>query len=106
MANEPTAPDPEVTDDRDGQRFVLRIEGHEAELTYQLDGDRLVLVHTGVPDELEGRGLGGTLVRAAVERAAAEQLTLGPRCPFARSWLEKHPDEAARATVAPPPPDR
>jgi predicted GNAT family acetyltransferase len=39
-------------------------------------------------------------VRAALDRAEAEGLTIIPDCPFARGWLEKHPDEAARATIA------
>jgi hypothetical protein len=26
-------------------------------------------------------------------------LTVVPLCPFARGWLERHPDVAARATV-------
>ena len=90
----------DVTDD--GSRFLLEIDGHEAELVYRLDGDRLVLVHTGVPDELGGQGLGGVLVRAALDRAEAEGLTIVPECPFARSWLDKHPDEAARVTIDAP----
>jgi predicted GNAT family acetyltransferase len=93
--------DPGEVKDEAGKRFVLEVDGHEAELVYELDGDRLTLVHTGVPDELGGRGLGGVLVRAAVDRAAAEGLTVIPKCPFARSWLEKHPDQAARVTILP-----
>jgi hypothetical protein len=94
-----TAP---VVHEPDHDRFVLRQDGREAELVYRRSGDRLVLVHTGVPDELEGHGLGGDLVRAALDHAAAEGLTVVPRCPFARSWLERHPDEAARVTIAAP----
>ena len=90
----------DVTDD--GHRFLLEVDGHEAELVYRLDGDRLTLVHTGVPDELGGQGLGGVLVRAALDRAEAEGLTVVPQCPFARSWLDKHPDEAARVTLVAP----
>ena len=91
--------DPTVTDNAARHRFELEVDGHLAELVYRLDGQRLILVHTGVPDELGGRGLGGVLVRAAVDRAAAESLTIRPDCPFARSWLEKHPDEAGRITI-------
>jgi predicted GNAT family acetyltransferase len=91
--------DPEVVDQPERGRFALEVDGHEGELTYRLQGDRLVLDHTGVPDELGGRGLGGVLVRAAVRRAEAEGLTLVPRCPFARSWLEKHPEEAGRVAI-------
>ena len=91
--------DQPVTDNVGSHRFEVTIDGHLAELVYAVDDDRLVLIHTGVPDELEGRGLGGRLVRAALERAVREGLTIVPRCPFARSWLERHPDDAARVKI-------
>jgi predicted GNAT family acetyltransferase len=86
-------------DNRAGGRFELVVDGHLAELVYQRVGDRLVLVHTEVPEALGGRGLGGVLVRAALDAAAREGLTIVPECPFARRWLEGHPDEAARVTI-------
>ncbi len=86
---------PEVTDNSEESRLELRIGDAVAELVYRRRADRLVLVHTEVPDELGGRGIGGQLVRAALEKAAAEDLTVVPLCPFARSWLERHPDAAA-----------
>jgi predicted GNAT family acetyltransferase len=58
-----------------------------------------VLVHTAVPPELEGQGIGGTLVRAALERAASEGLTVVPLCPFARGWLQRHPEAASQVVV-------
>ena len=88
-----------VQDETNASRFAAHLDGATAELVYRLVGDRLVLVHTGVPTELEGHGLGGTLVLAAIDRAEAEGLTVVPRCPFARAWLERHPDEAARVTI-------
>ena len=89
----------QVTDNRAESRFVLWVDGLLAELPYRLNGQRLVLIHTEVPEELEGRGLGGALVTAAIDRAAREGLTVVPLCPFARGWLERHPDVAARAAV-------
>jgi uncharacterized protein len=86
---------PEVTDNSAQTRFELRIGNALAELVYRRRADRLVLVHTQVPEELAGRGIGGQLVQAALARAAAEDLTLVPLCPFARSWLQRHPDAAA-----------
>jgi hypothetical protein len=93
---------PDVLDNAADSRFELTVDGHVAELVYRLDGDRMTLLHTGVPDELEGQGIGGRLVRAAVGEAEAQNLTLVPRCSFAASWLERHPDEAARVTVEAP----
>lgn len=89
----------EVTDNTDASRFELHADGWLAELVYRIRGDRLVLVHTEVPVELEGRGIGGKLVTAAVDRAAREGLTLVPLCPFARDWLERHPEAASKAII-------
>jgi uncharacterized protein len=89
----------DVIDNTDASRFELRADGWLAELAYRVHGDRLVLAHTEVPLELEGRGVGGRLVTAAVDRAAHEGLTLVPLCPFARGWLERHPEAAGRAVI-------
>jgi predicted GNAT family acetyltransferase len=34
-----------------------------------------------------------------VDRAVSEGLTVIPLCPFARSWLERHPEMAATVNV-------
>jgi hypothetical protein len=88
-----------VTDNPSESRFEITIDGHLAELVYHRSGRRLVLIHTEVPHALEGHGVGGQLVQAAVDRAAAENLTVVPRCPYARAWLERHPEAAARVTI-------
>ncbi len=90
---------PQVTDNQADSRLELQADDRLAELDYRRNGKRLVLLHTEVPAELEGRGLGGRLVSAAVDRAAREGLTVVPLCPFARGWLERHPDVAARAPI-------
>ena len=88
-------------------RFVVRRDGYEAELVYTVHDGRFLLLHTEVPNELGGHGIGGRLVTAAVARAGAENLTVVPWCPFARRWLRDHPDVAATVTIdwkTPPPP--
>jgi predicted GNAT family acetyltransferase len=80
-------------------RFELTEAGHLAELVYRRDGDRLVLVHTEVPTELEGKGIGGILVTAAIDFAEQHGLVVVANCPFARGWLERHPDVAGRVKM-------
>jgi predicted GNAT family acetyltransferase len=80
-------------------RLVQRVDGHEAHLEYEVRDDTFVIVHTEVPDAIEGRGVGGALVRRAVELAAAGGRTLAPWCPFARKWLSEHPDVRDRVTI-------
>jgi hypothetical protein len=91
--------DVEVVDVPAENRFVERHDGTEAELVYHVNGQRLVLLHTEVPDEMSGEGIGGRLVRAAVRRAQTDRLTLVPWCPFARRWLGEHPDAAAGVRI-------
>jgi uncharacterized protein len=90
---------PEVTDNQAASRFELRADGHLAQLVYRRNGKRLVLIHTETPPELEGRGIGGRLVAAALDRASREGLTVVPLCPFAHGWLQRHPAEADRAVI-------
>src|SRR6185436_11013469 len=95
MSNAPT----DVWDDTVGSRLVLEEDGVEAELIYRKRAGRMILIHTEVPDALGGRGIGGRLVRAALARARAENLTLVPWCPFARRWLTDHPDESDGVSI-------
>jgi uncharacterized protein len=88
-----------VIDNQGASRFEVHADGRLAELLYRTNGNRLVLVHTEVPEALGGHGIAGKLVIAAVDKAAASSMTVVPLCPFARSWLEKHPDEAAKVTI-------
>lgn len=90
---------PQIIDNQAAARFEYEADGQFAELSYRTRADRLVLMHTETPAELEGRGIGGALVRAAVDRAQRDGLTVVPLCPFARAWLEQHPDVASRVKI-------
>jgi predicted GNAT family acetyltransferase len=86
------APDCEIVDDERRSRFEATVDGHVAELVYRRRADRIVLIHTGVPEELEGRGIGSALVRTAIDDARARGLTVIVKCPFATAWLRRHPE--------------
>jgi predicted GNAT family acetyltransferase len=89
----------EVVDRPDEGLLTVTVDGHTAELRYQVVDGHLVLIHTEVPEALGGQGIGGVLVEAAVDRAARDDLVIVPLCPFARRWLQRHPDAAGRATI-------
>jgi predicted GNAT family acetyltransferase len=90
---------PMVRDDRARERFVLDQDGPAGELTYEVEDERLILLHTEVDDALRGQGAGGQLVEAAVARATDDGLTVVPRCPYARRWLRDHSDVADTVTI-------
>ena len=81
-----------VRDDPATHRFVVEIGGIEGFLDYRTEPGRIILVHTEVPEELGGHGVGTALVQAALARARNEGLTVAPWCPFARRWMRKHMD--------------
>jgi predicted GNAT family acetyltransferase len=89
----------EVRDDAAESRLVVRTEGAVAELAYEVDRDRLLLLHTEVPEAFRGQGVGGKLVAAAVSKAHGGDLTIVPWCPYSRRWLEEHPEEAGRIKI-------
>ncbi|HZB70890.1 MAG TPA: GNAT family N-acetyltransferase [Acidimicrobiales bacterium] len=51
-----------------------------------------VFTHTEVDDAYEGQGVGGTLVRGALDDVRRRGAQVVPLCPFVRSWIERHPD--------------
>ena len=78
-------------DGETGGRYVVVVDGHEAEMTYSKAGtSRIIIDHTGVPRELAGRGVGVALVRRGVEDARAAGIKIIPLCPFAKAQIEKH----------------
>jgi uncharacterized protein len=88
-----------VIDDTAAKRFAVSMDGTTATLDYKLHGGRLHLVHTEVPEAFRGRGVGGRLVEAALDKARADHLTIVPWCAYARRWLEEHPDQFGDVTV-------
>lgn len=73
-------------------RYELDVDGHVAAAYYTLTGNVITFIHTEVPKELEGRGIGSKLVRGALEQVRARGLKVVPRCPFVKSYIERHPE--------------
>ena len=91
---------PDVVDNPTESRFEIVEDAGLSVLEYRIVRDRLSLIHTGVPSQFEGRGYASALVEAAVQKARDENLTVVPYCPYARSWIEKHPDAVKGVDVA------
>jgi predicted GNAT family acetyltransferase len=94
-----------VTHEPDCRRLVVREDGSVAQLVYDDDDDRLYLLHTEVPEALEGQGIGSALVEAAVELARTERRIIVPWCPFARQWIRDNVDSNESVVIdwTPPP---
>ncbi len=75
-------------------RYELTVEGHLAAAYYQKVGNVVTFVHTEVPKELGGKGVGSRLVKGALEQVRAQNLKVVAQCPFVRGYIEKHPEFA------------
>lgn len=84
----------DIRHDSDGQRFYTVVDGHEAEVSYELEDGAMLITHTGVPGAIGGRGIAGDLNRAAFEHARAQGLRVRPLCAYAAAWAKRH-DEFA-----------
>ena len=83
-----------VANDETAQRYEARVEGQLAVITYQRLGDRIVFLHTEVPEALEGRGIAGKMAQFALDDARALHLAVIPRCAFMASYIRRHPEYA------------
>ena len=74
------------------QRYELTVDGHIAAAYYEKTDGVITFVHTEVPPELGGKGIGSKLARGALDQARAEGLRVIAQCPFVKAFIEKHAD--------------
>ncbi|MBJ3786697.1 GNAT family N-acetyltransferase [Devosia sediminis] len=78
-----------------GRYFIRLAPGAEAEMTYRRSGDGpMVIDHTGVPPEFEGRGIAAKLVNAAISDARNEGFKITPICSYVVAQFRRHPEWA------------
>ncbi len=82
----------EVRDNPATSRFEMASGDAVAFVEYMRAGDRIVLIHTEVPEALSGRGVGSKLVRGALDAVRAEGLKVVPRCEFVAAYFDRHPE--------------
>ncbi len=81
-----------VKNNPDLNRFELTAEGKVAVVEYELEEGEIALLHTEVPPQLEGRGIGSELAKYVLDYAKQHDLKVKPYCPFIRSYIERHPE--------------
>jgi predicted GNAT family acetyltransferase len=81
-----------VVDNPSAGQFEASLDGHVGFVSYIKNGKTIILTHTEVPKELQGRGLGNVLARGVLDRARQEGWQVVPRCPFIARYIERHPE--------------
>lgn len=73
-------------------QFELDTPQGLALIAYEMDGNIMSILHTEVPEELEGQGVGSELAKFALEYARKEQLKVKNYCRFVQVFLRRHPE--------------
>ena len=73
-----------VVDNPNPGRYELAVDGHIAAAYYEKSGGVITFVHTEVPPELGGKGIGSRLVKGALDQVRAEGLKVIVKCPFVK----------------------
>jgi len=81
-----------IRDNRALQRFELPVNGEIVFADYRRQPGRLVITHVEAPLDLRGAGHASRLMRGVAEEARAGQVKVLPLCPYARAWLQRHPE--------------
>ena len=74
------------------EQFEVHEGDYMAELVYRKRGDKLFIMHTGVPDALGGKGIATALAKHALRYALENDFEPVVYCPFVRSYMAKHPN--------------
>ena len=75
-------------------RYELTVDGHLAATYYEVADNIISFIHTEVPPELGGKGIGSKLVKGALDQVRADGLKVIAQCPFVKAYIDKHPDYA------------
>jgi predicted GNAT family acetyltransferase len=85
----------DVTHDEEGRRYLLRRDGeHVGLIDYRLRDGVYDLHHTEIRPDARGGGLGGVLVRAALDDLQANGAKVVPSCWYVREFIDAHPGYA------------
>ena len=84
----------EVVNNAAHHRFELEVEGHLAATYYKIADGVITFIHTEVPEELGGKGVGSKLVKGALDQVRSKGLKVIAQCPFVKAYIDKHGEYA------------
>ena len=76
----------------ENQQFQALVHEELAYLEYRWLKKDLALMHTFVPESLEGKGLASALAKFALDYAKEKNLQVIVYCPFVATYLKRHPE--------------
>jgi predicted GNAT family acetyltransferase len=79
-----------VRDNQARHRFEIDLGDSTAIAVYKLLPAKIVFIHTEVPAEHRGKGVGTALIQAGLASARERGLKVIPICPFFADHIQRH----------------
>ena len=79
-----------VRDNPARHRFEIDLGDSTAIAVYKLLPSKIVFIHTEVPAEHRGKGVGTALIQAGLASARERGLKVIPICPFFAGYIQRH----------------
>ena len=78
-----------------GHFFVYENENQSGEMEIGINGQEMVVYHTEVKPEAEGKGYAKKMFAAMVDYARKNALKVKPLCPFVQAQFKRRPADYA-----------
>jgi predicted GNAT family acetyltransferase len=84
----------EIQHDENIGRYTLTLGGKAVGVAdYRIQGDAVLFTHTEINPAFRHGGLGGALIKGALDDVAAHSTRrVMPLCPFVSDWIDAHPE--------------
>ncbi|RZN83422.1 MAG: N-acetyltransferase [Winogradskyella sp.] len=79
----------DIKHDKDHSRFTLNINGELAKVDYTLKDNKMYLVHSEVPYNLRGQGIGKILVEKTFEKLTEEDYKAVAVCSYIKAVAKR-----------------
>ena len=79
-------------DNQPAHNFEMIVDGQRAFIDYIKRDNVYLLVHTEVPEELEGKGIAAAMVEKTFKYLEANRFKIKVYCRYIQAYLKRHPE--------------
>ena len=81
-----------IVHNEEESRFETEVEELVSVVDYRRRNNLFIVTHTGVPSQLEGRGIAGAITKALLDYIRENQVKVRPLCPYTKAYIKRHPE--------------
>lgn len=83
---------PDTINNTEKLHFEIKLGNEHAYIEYRWHNEKIVLMHTEVPESMRGKGIANKLAKDVFEYIRSHKLKSVVYCPFLLGYLKRHPE--------------